>query len=246
MANDDDSISMRKLDDNERTWTPTADFATFSQQMRRQSLAVSISLGILLALLAISVLGVVIWSGGLQASIYRLLGTEASTQAAMLGMAKKICDVDTTYLFNQHCSDQKPVDRQTLCFLMIGSVERYIHLRTREAIFAALAALEPQTGSINYWAVDESTTNEDSHLDKFTNDVVAFFNNTAYYHAQKAHMESVPCGGWSLSYWRGMNGTVDLDLVYCEHVSPDSGEASEFTSEGIRVCGAFALSSFAV
>lgn len=239
----EDSMSTDKGD---LSFTPMADFATFSTQTKRQGLILTVTMGILFVALIASVLGVMAWSGGLQGAMRSLLDHGLQSQQATFAMAKKICDVDTNYLFAEHCSAQQPLDRQKLCFLMIGRVEEIIHYRSKDAIFAALAALEPQTGPINYWGVDENSMNEDSHLDKFTNDMVSFFNNTAYYYAQKVHMESVPCGGWSMSYWRNMNATVDLDLVYCEHVSSNTGQASEYTSDGVRVCGAFKLSSFDV
>lgn len=240
---DDNSFSMKTTSSaTGGEWTPLADFAA----MRRQASITTTVMAILFFFLVGSLLGVVIWSGSLQNVVKNLLASSADNQAATLAMTKKICDVDTNYLFNEHCSAVQTLDRQKLCFLMIARVEELIHMRSKQSIFAALDALEPQTGPINYWGVDEDTLNEDSHLDTFTNGIVSLFNNTAYYHAQKAHMESVPCGGWSLSYWRGFNGTVDLDLVYCEHVSPATGESSEETSKGVRVCGAFKLSSFIV
>jgi hypothetical protein len=228
------------------TFTPVADFATVVTTLQRQTRIFMIGFGVVTVLLVAGLLGVLIWSGMVQAVMQAQQLSALQSEQNTLEMAKKICDVDTLYLFAKYCDGSQPLDRQTLCYLMISRVEEIIHLRYKDIIFALLAALEPQTGPINYWAVDEDTLNEDSHLDKYANDVVAYFNSTAYYYAQKVHMESVPCGGWSASYWRNFNGTVDLDLVYSEHVSPSTGGSSEETSVGIRVCGAFKLSSFNV
>jgi hypothetical protein len=238
---DDTSISMSSA-----KFDQPNDLALVVAAQQRLNRITMLGFGVVGLLLGIALLGVFIWSGSVQTNMKSQQDLSLQAMQAAVAMTKKICEVDTLYLFSKYCDASLPDARQQLCYDMISGVERYIDLRNKTAIFDAMKALEPQTGAINYWAVDEDTLNEDSHLDQYTNDVVAYFNSTAYYYAQKVHMEAVPCGGWSQSYWRNLNGVVDLDLVYCEHVSPQTGANSDETSVGIRVCGAFKLSSFNV
>jgi hypothetical protein len=246
------SASMNPLEDSvgvSKNYTHDSDIRLRMMDIQRQNRNIMITLAVVGSIMAILVVIALFWSATTLQTVAKQQEQQLQSEQTTLAMTEKICDTDTLYLFEKYCNPTVAVTQQQLCFGLIFGVEKLIHLRYKKPIFDAINASEPQyLNPITYWAVDEDTLNEDSHLDAFTDDIVKTFNNTAYYYAQKVHMESVPCGGWSLSYWRNFppNATVDLNLVYCEHVSPDTGEPSEETSKGLRVCGAFKLSTFVV
>lgn len=135
---------------------------------------------------------------------------------------------DTLAIMHSYCGQPAYLRR---CFDLVAEVETLLLGGQKQPIFDALAALEPQPGPIFYWAVDEASENEDSHLDLRTEGIAEYFDNAAYYYAQERHRESARCGGWSLSFWRRSkeeNGTRSLQLAYCED-----------NAARVRVCGAF-------
>lgn len=135
---------------------------------------------------------------------------------------------DTLAIMHSYCGQPTYLRR---CFDLVAEVETLLLGGQKQPIFDALAALEPQPGPIFYWAVDEASENEDSHLDLRTEGIAEYFDNAAYYYAQERHRESARCGGWSLSFWRRSkeeNGTRSLQLAYCED-----------NAVRVRVCGAF-------
>lgn len=119
------------------------------------------------------------------------------------------------------------------CFDTVAGVETFLLAREKDAIFKSLSAIEPQNGTVFYWAVDEASESEDSHLDLRTSETAEYFKNNAYYYSQERHRESVLCGGWSLTYWKTSEGKRSLQLVYCEESASD-----------VRVCGAFDVFSY--
>jgi|SRR6056297_327846 len=133
---------------------------------------------------------------------------------------------DTNSLVLAHCSTPESMG---LCFDVAAEVETLLLLENRTSIFAALKALEPQEGQIFYWAVDENTAAEDSHLDTDVRGTAEYFDNNAYYYSVERHAESVRCGaGWSLGFWKTSQGQRSLQLAYCEE-----------SETNVRVCGAF-------
>lgn len=124
------------------------------------------------------------------------------------------------------------------CFELVSEVEDILRTDNKDRIFEALAALEPQTGPIVYWGVDESEEEADDHLDLGVVGTVDYFNNPAYFYSVDVHRASVDNGGWGLSFWKTLptsNNTVyiALQLFYCERS----------VSSTVRVCGAFNLRS---
>lgn len=136
---------------------------------------------------------------------------------------------DNVALMRAYCTDQQHLGS---CFDLVSEVERFLTLLTREKIFDALKEIEPQSGTVYYWAVDETSESEDSHLDLRTKGIAEYYENPAYYYAQERHRESVHCQGWSLTFWKRSEdegAARSLQLAYCEE--NESGE--------VRVCGAF-------
>lgn len=136
---------------------------------------------------------------------------------------------DNVALMRAYCADQQYLGA---CFDLVSEVERFLTLLKREAIFDALKAIEPQSGTVYYWAVDETSESEDSHLDLRTKGIAEYYDNPAYYYAQERHLESIHCQGWSLTFWKRSadeGGARSLQLAYCEENEPGN----------VRVCGAF-------
>lgn len=123
-----------------------------------------------------------------------------------------------------------------LCFSLIEKVEHAAKQPNKQSLFAYLTTLEPQYGPVFLWSVDESTENEDSHLDTSVEDTVKMINSTVYYYSARVHRQSVPCGGWSLSYWKDPLYGRWLQLVYC----------TEGESPNTRICGAFNVRTISV
>lgn len=138
-------------------------------------------------------------------------------------------------LFSTYCTR---VEHFRNCFDLVSEVESLLRLESRDAIFDALAALEPQTGPVVYWGVDQDTEEADSHLSLDVQGVVDYFDNPAYFYSVDMHKASVDYGnGWSLGLWKTLpsgNNTVteSVQLNYCEVDAPN-----------VRVCGAFNIFS---
>lgn len=100
------------------------------------------------------------------------------------------------------------------------------------AIFSDIQGREPQTAPVKFWAVDERDPDEPSHLGFTVSATAAYFNSSAYYFSVRAHKASVDCGGFSVSVWKNLDGSEELQLAYCVR------------SLGfIRVCGAFEMAA---
>jgi hypothetical protein len=125
-----------------------------------------------------------------------------------------------------------------LCFNLVSEVEDILRTENKDRIFDAISGLEPQTGPIVYWAVDESEEEADDHLDLGVVGTVDYFDNPAYFYSVEVHRSSVDNGGWGLGLWKTLptsNNTVfiALQLFYCERSQ----------STPVRVCGAFNIRS---
>jgi len=158
----------------------------------------------------------------------RPLAPLVNASAPLVNASAPLPCPDSTALMRAYCG-QAPFVRR--CFDLVAEVETLLLAGTKSAIFDALEALEPQPGPIFYWAVDEASENEDSHLDLRTEGIAEYFDNNAYFYAQERHRESARCGGWSLTFWRRSaedNGTRSLQLAYCED-----------NAARVRACGAF-------
>jgi len=179
---------------------------------------VAILVGLLAALLGVTTRKT--WGDAIDIfSSSSLSGSSATFNSTCVG-------TETLYLVEQFCTQQQFMVN---CFTMIGEVEQILTLENKTQIYAYLDSLEPQTGNVTWWAVDETEENTNSHLDLGIQGVVQYFNNTAYYYAAREHRLSVPCGGFTISFWRKLDGIRSVQLVYCN-------------KEGnIRVCGGFDL-----
>jgi len=138
---------------------------------------------------------------------------------------------NTQYLVSEWCTHQENYTRN--CFEMVAGVEYAVQLGEKglQQLFDYMDSLEPQAGPVFYWAVDQSSESEDSHLDLTVGGVVNYFNNTAYYYSARLHRASTKCGGWSISFWKDLAGKEQLQLAFCALV--DNNDA--------RVCGAFTV-----
>lgn len=137
----------------------------------------------------------------------------------------KYC-IDSSVIMTRYCDTDKFYPH---CFNLVSEVERLLKLETEAAIFNTLKAMEPQTDPVKYWAVVLEGENERSHLDTFANDVVSQFENPAYYYTKDSHVDSVRCGGWSLSFWKIPKVYTSIQVSFCKLNDPNT----------IRVCGAF-------
>lgn len=158
--------------------------------------------------------------------------TFSSVQDIGVKERTKVCS-DSIGLMDRYCTSGTHF---RACFDMVASVESLLALASQDLIFAELSKLEGQGGQGNnrysLWAVDEGAEDSNSHQDLSTKGVVALFNNSAYFYSRRAHVDSLRCGGWSLSFWKsfpGANVTRSLQLAYC----------SDQSNIQIRVCGAF-------
>lgn len=143
--------------------------------------------------------------------------------------ARKYC-ADSTRIMREYCTSPQYF---ALCFAMVEQVEAALRLESKRAIFDAIKVLEGasnnQTGPFVVWAVDENAENEDSHLDLTTAGTADYFNNSAYFYSQEAHVNSVMCGGWSLGFWKTRPPVKrSIQIAYCED-----------NRANVRVCGAF-------
>lgn len=168
----------------------------------------------------------------------RLAAEVAAIRAANEQLAKTALNTcpDHASLLSTYCTTPAEARR---CYALVDAVERVVQLTTKDAIYAALKALEPQTGDVTVWAVDEATLTEDgSHLDLSARETIAYFKNPAYGYSWQAHRRANGCGGFEVSFWRALpvNGTVtsSTQLAYC----------TERDVRDVRVCGAFNLVSF--
>jgi hypothetical protein len=177
--------------------------------------------------------GAIVLIGALLLILTVLVGvTMSSVQAIGVAQRTRKCS-DSVALMDRYCTNG--VYFRT-CFDMVSSVEELLALGSQDAIFAELRRLEQQgaqgRNQYSLWAVDESVEDSNSHQDLSTKGVVQLFNNSAYYYSRRAHVDSLRCGGWSLSFWKtfpGANTTRSLQLAYC----------SDQVNIQVRVCGAF-------
>lgn len=147
--------------------------------------------------------------------------------------SKKYC-ADSTRIVREYCTTPQYFNN---CFVMVERVEGALRTENKKAIFDFIKALEGpdnrQVGPITIWAVDENDENEDSHLDLTTAGTADFFNNSAYFYSQEAHVNSVMCGGWSLGFWKTLPPVRrSIQIAYCED-----------NKINVRVCGAFDIYS---
>eukprot|EP01097_Dermamoeba_algensis_P009179 TRINITY_DN635_c0_g1_i1.p1 TRINITY_DN635_c0_g1~~TRINITY_DN635_c0_g1_i1.p1 ORF type:complete len:239 (-),score=39.42 TRINITY_DN635_c0_g1_i1:165-881(-) len=127
---------------------------------------------------------------------------------------------------SQWCSTPQAKD---FCFEMVASVEDFLQERNKSSIFARLQGIEPQSGPVRLWAVDETRETENSHNDLSVSSTAKFFNNSAYFYSAKMHRLSARCGGWSLSFWKTLAGKKSVQLVFC----------SLHRFEKLRVCSSW-------
>eukprot|EP01118_Nematostelium_gracile_P008636 TRINITY_DN2864_c0_g1_i1.p1 TRINITY_DN2864_c0_g1~~TRINITY_DN2864_c0_g1_i1.p1 ORF type:complete len:206 (+),score=45.53 TRINITY_DN2864_c0_g1_i1:88-705(+) len=183
-------------------------------------------------------------SGRLEVASLLLVGCLAVLVAALLGVTVKKDWTNSTYtelsvndsdvnpgcigyesvqLMNTWCT--KP-EYMTSCFDLVHGVEKIMTLENKTVIYDYLDTLEPQNGTVVFWAVDESNEDYDSHLNEGTIWIADHFNNSAYFYSARMHRKSVDCGGWSLGFWRDTNGKRSVQLAYCNREGAH-----------IRVCG---------
>lgn len=178
---------------------------------------VGVGVLVVLALIGVVLLGVVVGATQAQAALARQ-------------QARKYC-ADSTRIMRDYCATPQFFGA---CFTAVERVESALRLESKQAIFDFIRALEgvtnQQVGPIAIWAIDQSTENEDSHNDRTTAGTADFFNNSAYFYSQEAHVNSVLCGGWSLGFWKTRPPTVkrSIQIAYCED-----------NAAHVRVCGAF-------
>lgn len=138
---------------------------------------------------------------------------------------------NTQYLVSEWCTHEENYTRY--CFDMVAGVEYAVYIAEGgiDQLYDYMDSLEPQAGPVFYWAVDQSSEAEDSHLDLSVIGVVTYFNNTAYYYSARLHKASTQCGGWSISFWKDLDGIAQLQLAFCALVD----------NYNARVCGAFTI-----
>lgn len=195
-----------------------------------------IAVGVLVGIIAVSSIVQLVASFTANSALAAEVAAIRAANEALARTAANTCP-DHATLLEEHCRHTS--DEVRACYELVTAVERVVQLQTKAAIYAALKALEPQTGAVTVWAVDESTRAEDdSHLDLSTRETIAYFKNPAYGYSARAHRRANGCAGFDLSFWKALsvNDTVtsSLQLAYCTE-----GEVMD-----VRVCGAFNVMSF--
>lgn len=142
------------------------------------------------------------------------------------------CNSDTV-IMTTYCTNPQHLD---MCLKTVAGVEGLLRFVTKDTIFSELNKLEPQTTAPFFWAVDQSTEIEDSHLNTNYISTADYFNNNAYFYNVEQNRRSAKCGGgWNFGFWKTLpsNNTniirESIQLQYCEE---------EYS---VRVCGAFDL-----
>mmetsp|Transcript_12439 Transcript_12439/g.33290 ORF Transcript_12439/g.33290 Transcript_12439/m.33290 type:complete len:234 (-) Transcript_12439:242-943(-) len=161
------------------------------------------------------------------------LATLDSTASAIANTARCQPYADA---FGRVCTSSP--NASSSCYAVISRVEDTAQLQNMSAVFSSLNAIEPQSGPINVWAVDEGKEDEPSHRGYAVAGIANVFGNPAYHQAARAHKESTQCGGFSLTYWKPFSGEKHLQFVYCQKYQ--KGEVVQGGPIGpLRICAAF-------